>query len=48
VDPRPGGEWFNELREDGTSLHKPVVEEWKCPYHNGRMCLLLSGADLPE
>jgi len=41
VDSREGSEWFNELREDGTSLHKPMVEEWKCPYHNGRMCLKL-------
>ncbi len=46
VDPREGSEWFNELREDGTSLGKPMVEEWKCPYHNGRMCLRLIGADL--
>jgi mannobiose 2-epimerase len=43
VDPREGSEWFNELQEDGTSLRKPVVEEWKCPYHNGRMCLLMMG-----
>lgn len=48
VDPREGGEWFNELLEDGMSVHKPVVEEWKCPYHNGRMCLNLIRADLPE
>ena len=48
VDPRDGGEWFNEIREDGTSVGKPVVEEWKCPYHNGRMCLRLLQADLPE
>ena len=41
VDNRNGGEWFNELREDGTSLGKPEAEEWKCPYHNGRMCLNL-------
>ena len=48
VDPREGGEWFNELYEDGTSVHKPMVEEWKCPYHNGRMCLNLLVGELPE
>ena len=49
VDPREGSEWFNELREDGTPINeKPMVEEWKCPYHNGRMCLRLMKADLPE
>lgn len=48
VDPREGSEWFNELREDGSRLGKPMVEEWKCPYHNGRMCLRLLAADLPE
>ncbi len=47
VDSREEGEWFNELKEDGTSIHKPMVEEWKCPYHNGRMCLYLTEADLP-
>ena len=47
VDPREGSEWFNELREDGSSLGKPMVEEWKCPYHNGRMCLRLIGSGLP-
>ena len=49
VDPREGSEWFNELREDGTLIDKkPMVEEWKCPYHNGRMCLRLMEAALPE
>ena len=49
VDPREGSEWFNELREDGTLIEeKPMVEEWKCPYHNGRMCLRLLEAELPE
>ena len=49
VDPREGSEWFNELREDGTLIDedKPMVDEWKCPYHNGRMCLRLIRADLP-
>ena len=43
IDPREGSEWFNELLEE-----KPIVEEWKCPYHNGRMCLQLIQADLPD
>ena len=47
VDLRVGGEWYNEVREDGTSIGKPVVEEWKCPYHNGRMCLNIIRAELP-
>ena len=41
-------EILNELSEDGASIGKPLVEEWKCPYHNGRMCLRLMSADLPE
>ena len=49
VDSREGSEWFNELREDGTLVEeKPMVEEWKCPYHNGRMCLRLMNAELRE
>ena len=47
IDPRDGSEWFNELLEDGTSIGKPMVDEWKCPYHNGRMCLKLIEAELP-
>lgn len=42
ADPRPGGEWFWRLDEHGVpDREKPVVEPWKCPYHNGRMCLEL-------
>ena len=49
VDPREGSEWFNELREDGTLVYdKPMVEEWKCPYHNGRMCLKIMNSGIPE
>ena len=48
VDPREGGEWFNELLEDGSSIGKPEAEEWKCPYHNARMCLRMAGSDIPE
>lgn len=40
VDQREGSEWFWELDKDGKpESGKPIVEPWKCPYHNGRMCL---------
>ena len=48
VDPREEGEWFNEIREDGTSVGKEIAGEWKCPYHNGRMCLRLIASALPD
>ena len=44
VDPRPGGEWYWSVLEDG-SFTGPVAGEWKCPYHNGRMCLRVLEAD---
>ena len=41
-DHRPGGEWFWRLDENGIpDRQKPIVEPWKCPYHNGRMCIEL-------
>lgn len=40
VDHRPGAEWFWKLDEKGFPVKgEPVVEPWKCPYHNGRMCI---------
>ena len=45
-DHRPGGEWFWRLDGDGNpDASKPTVEPWKCPYHNGRMCLELIRRD---
>ena len=41
VDPRANGEWYWSTGEDGVPTNRPIVEEWKCPYHNGRMCLRL-------
>ncbi|MEG2253062.1 MAG: AGE family epimerase/isomerase, partial [Clostridia bacterium] len=43
VDPRPGGEWYWSVQPDGKPTCKPIVEEWKCPYHNSRMCLEVIG-----
>ena len=34
-----GREWYWRVHPDGTpDTEKPIVEPWKCPYHNGRMC----------
>lgn len=39
-DKRGGGEWHSELDDSGTpDPSKNIVDMWKCPYHNGRMCL---------
>ena len=46
VDKRPGSEWFWCLDADGEPIPgKPIVEPWKCPYHNGRMCMELIRKD---
>jgi len=40
VDKREGGEWTYWLDKEGNPTgNKPMVNEWKCPYHNGRMCM---------
>lgn len=39
IDKRTGSEWFWEVDINGEpTSRKPIVEPWKCPYHNGRMC----------
>lgn len=40
VDQRSGSEWYWEVDADGSPIeNRPIVEPWKCPYHNGRMCI---------
>lgn len=40
IDPRQGSEWYWLVDKDGKPYPgKPIVEPWKCPYHNGRMCM---------
>lgn len=40
IDKRTGSEWFWLLDKEGKPYeYKPIVEPWKCPYHNGRMCM---------
>lgn len=39
MDKRQGSEWFWEVDPSGKPYEgRPIVESWKCPYHNGRMC----------
>ena len=38
IDRRTGSEWFWGVDEHGVpDTDKPIVDPWKCPYHNGRM-----------
>ena len=40
VDKKKNSEWYGKLYEDNSPiLDMPIVEPWKCPYHNGRMCI---------
>lgn len=40
IDKRSGSEWFWDVTAEGKAVSgKPIVEPWKCPYHNGRMCI---------
>ena len=51
VDPAPGSEWFWRTDAQGRpDLDKPIVEPWKCPYHNGRMCMeiMRRGREIPS
>lgn len=47
TDSRPGSEWFWEVDKEGNPFSKkPIVEPWKCPYHNGRMCFEILNREL--
>jgi mannobiose 2-epimerase len=36
------GEWFWSIKPDGSeNKEDDKAGFWKCPYHNGRMCLEL-------
>ena len=40
IDKRGGSEWFWCVDESGAPTDgKPIADPWKCPYHNGRMCI---------
>ncbi len=40
IDKREGSEWYSEVSFEGKPHdYKEIVGPWKCPYHNGRMCM---------
>ena len=40
TDKRENSEWWGEVSFDGEPMHTvDMVNPWKCPYHNGRMCI---------
>jgi mannobiose 2-epimerase len=41
IDGRIGGEWFSDLDENGNPIKLDIVQPWKAPYHNVRMCIEL-------
>ena len=39
IDPQ-SREWYESIRADGSrEPGQALVHPWKCPYHNGRMCM---------
>ncbi len=49
VDSRAGSEWFWEVDINGNPITgRPIVEPWKCPYHNGRMCFEVIKSKIEE
>lgn len=40
TDKRENSEWWGEVDFDGNPMQTvAMVNPWKCPYHNGRMCM---------
>ncbi|MGN0437623.1 MAG: AGE family epimerase/isomerase [Lachnospiraceae bacterium] len=37
---KKSGEWIESIPQNNEpNLEQPLVHPWKCPYHNGRMCM---------
>ncbi|MCL2254945.1 MAG: AGE family epimerase/isomerase, partial [Lachnospiraceae bacterium] len=47
IDGRVNSEWFSEVNSNGKpDMELPLVDMWKCPYHNGRMCFEVLKAEI--
>lgn len=46
TDSRENSEWWGEVEHNGKPMKTvDMVNPWKCPYHNGRMCLEIMNRD---
>lgn len=46
TDKRDNSEWWGEVDFDGNPMQEvQMVNPWKCPYHNGRMCIEILNRD---
>ena len=49
TDKRSNSEWWGEVTFDGEPMQKvAMVNPWKCPYHNGRMCIEILSRDFSQ
>ena len=47
VDRRNGSEWFWAVGDGDEPVYSyPIADPWKCPYHNGRLCMNLMRGEL--
>lgn len=47
TDKRKNSEWWGEVTFDGEPMDTvDMVNPWKCPYHNGRMCIEIIGRNV--
>lgn len=47
TDRRENSEWWGEVTFDGEPMRTvDMVNPWKCPYHNGRMCIEIINRDV--
>ena len=49
VDSRANSEWWAEVSFEGEPMRTVnMVNPWKCPYHNGRMCIEIINRNVSE